>query len=88
MEKERGIIIVGSGNDAGLLALKIAELKLAHPSCEIVTIEEAKERGLTETYKITPPPKLPALCEKLDFYSDGKSARNIRRENKRKSKKR
>ena len=44
-DKKPNVIIVGSGHDAGLLAQKIAELKLANPDCEVVTVEEARERG-------------------------------------------
>lgn len=87
-DKKPNVIIVGSGHDAGLLAMKIAEIKLENPNVEIVTLEEAKERGLTETYKITAPPPLPELYLKDNLFSDGKSARNKRREAERKSKKR
>lgn len=86
-DKKPNVIIVGSGHDAGLLAMKIAEMKLENPNVEIVTLEEAKERGLTETYKITAPPPLPELYLKDNFFSDGKSARNKRREAERKAKK-
>ena len=44
-DKEPNVIIVGSGHEAGLLAMKIAELKLANPNCEVVTLEEAKEKA-------------------------------------------
>ena len=87
-DKKPNVIIVGSGHNAGLLAMKIAEMKLENPNVEIVTLEEAKERGLTETYKITAPPPLPELYLKDNIFSDGKSARNKRREAERKSKKR
>lgn len=57
MKTKPNVIIVGSGLNAGLLAIKIAELKSENPNCEIVTIEEAKEKGLMPTYEIkTPPP--------------------------------
>lgn len=87
-DKELKIIIVGSGDNAGLLAIKIAEMKLQNPNVEIVTLEEAKKRGLAETYKIEAPPPLPELYLKDTISSLGKSARNKRREAKRKSKKR
>lgn len=91
MEKERGIIIVSSGYGAGLLALRLAEIKAANPNVEVVTIEEAKERGLSETfgYKARPQMPEPILLKQnvFGFESGGKSARNIRRENERKSKK-
>lgn len=47
-EKERGVIIVGSGNCA-LAGMVIAELKQQHPNAQIVTVEEAKEKGLGES---------------------------------------
>ncbi len=47
-EKERGVIIVGSGNCA-LAVMKIAELKQKHPNVQVVTLEEAKEKGLSES---------------------------------------
>ena len=81
------VIIIGSGHDAELLAIKIAEMKLENPNVELITLEEAKEKGLTETYKITAPPPLPELYLKDNFFSDGKSARNKRREAERKAKK-
>lgn len=87
-DKKTNVIIVGSGHNSGLLAMKIAEMRLENPNVEIVTIEEAKERGLTETYKITAPPPLPEIYLKDNFFSNGKSARNERREAERKSKKR
>jgi uncharacterized spore protein YtfJ len=89
-DKKPSVIIVGSGHDAGLLAMKIAELKLANPNCEVVTIEEAKERGLTKTFTITAPRIIPEIQQvhlKDNFLSDGRSARNKRREAERKAKK-
>ena len=89
-DKKPNVIIVGSEHEAGLLAMKIAELKLANPNCEVVTIEEAKERGLTQTFEIKAPKPLPELQPvilKDNFFSDGNSARNKRREAERKAKK-
>jgi FlaA1/EpsC-like NDP-sugar epimerase len=89
-DKKPNVIIVGSGHEAGLLAMKIAELKLANPNCEVVTLEEAKERGLIQTFEITAPKPLPELQQvylKDNYFSDGKSARNKRREAERKAKK-
>lgn len=89
-DKKPNVIIVGSGHEAGLLAIKIAELKLANPNCEVVTIEEAKERGLAQTFEITAPKPLPELQQvylKDNFFSHDKSARNKRREAERKAKK-
>lgn len=91
MGKERGIIIVGSGHGDDLLALRLAEIKAENPNVEVVTIEEAKQRGLSETfeYKALPQMPEPILLKQnvFGFGSGGKSARNIRRENERKSKK-
>ena len=87
-DKKPNVVIVSSGHDTGLLAMKIAEIKLQNPNVEIVTLEEAKEMSLNETYKITASPPLPELCLKDNFFSDGKSARNKRREAERKSKNR
>ena len=88
-DKKTNVIIVGSGHDSGLLAMKIAELKLDYPNCEVVTIEEAKEQGLTQTFKFTAPPPLP--IEQIYVHdnplNNGKSARNVRREAERNAKK-
>jgi len=89
-DKKPNVIIVGSGHEAGLLAMKIAEMKLENPNVEIVTLEEAKERGLMQTFEITAPKPIPELHQvvlKDNFFSDGKSARNKRREAERKAKK-
>ena len=89
-DKKPNVIIVGSGHEAGLLAMKIAELKLANPNCEVVTLEEAKERGLTQRFEITAPKPLSELQQvilKDNFFSGGKSARNKRREAERNAKK-
>lgn len=86
-DKKPNVIIVGSGHDAGLLAMEIAELKLANPNCEVVTLEEAKEKGLTQTFEITAPKQFQELYFSDNFFSDGKSARNKRREAERKAKK-
>lgn len=83
------VIIVCSGHEAGLLAMKIAEMNLESHNVEVVTIEEAKEQGLTETFKFTAPPPLP--IEQIYVHdnpiNNGKSARNVRREAERKAKK-
>jgi hypothetical protein len=87
-DKKPNVIIVGSGRDAGLLAMRIAELKSTHPNCEVVTLEEAKERGLMQTFPITAPKPIPELEQvilKDNFFHDGKSSRNKRREAKRKT---
>lgn len=89
-DKKLNVIIVVSGHEADLLAMKIAELNLANPNCEVVTLEEAKERGLTQTFEIRAPKPLPELQQvilKDNFSRDGKSARNKRRESERKAKK-
>jgi len=89
-EKGIAILIIDSGHNAGLVAVQIAEIKAMHPNLEVVTSEEAKERGLTESikYKARPPlPELQQLILKDNFFSDGKSNRNKRRESERKAKK-
>ena len=54
---DKKVLIVGSGG-GGLMAAKIAELQAQNPNMEVVTIEEAKERGLSQTFEITAPPLL------------------------------
>lgn len=54
---EKKVIIIGGGG-GGLLAARIAEEKLKNPEMEVVTIEEAKERGLTQSFKFEAPPML------------------------------
>jgi len=89
-EKEPKLIIIGGGHSGGLTAIRIAEIKAMHPNVEVVTFEEAKERGLAESfeYKAHPPlPELQQIVLKDNFFSGGKSNRNKRREAERKAKK-
>lgn len=82
------VIILDSGIDHGLIEMKIAELKSANPSCEVVTIEEAMERGLMAEYKFKAPPPIPELILSSISFCNGKSKRNMRREAERAAKKR
>ncbi len=84
---DKKILIVGHV-EHGLAALKIAELTEMHPECEVVSIEEAKERGLSETFQITKLPDFPEpiLIQSAEFYS-GMSARSERRKKERDLKK-
>ncbi|MDX1350077.1 MAG: hypothetical protein R3279_07515 [Putridiphycobacter sp.] len=54
---DKKVLIVGSGRSE-LMAAKIAELQAQNPDMEVVTIEEAKERGLSQVFEITAPPLL------------------------------
>jgi protoporphyrinogen oxidase len=54
---DKKVLIVGSGG-GGLMAAKIAELQAQNPDMEVVTIEEAKERGLSQTFEIKAQPLL------------------------------
>jgi hypothetical protein len=85
---EKKVLIMGDDN-SGLMAAKIAELKSLHPDMEIVTLQEAKERGLSQTFEIKAPP-IPDLSsiaiEPPPFYK-GESARAKRRKAERAKKK-
>lgn len=88
MEKERGIVIVGCGNH-GLTALRMAEIKAAHPDLEVVTIEEAKERGLHQSYELKAPPPMPEIIIPVTpFHQTGISNRAARRKQERQARKR
>ena len=91
-EKERGVIIVGSGNCA-LAVMKIAELKQQHPNVQVVTLEEAKEKGLYESFVIKAREKMPIepifIKENCyNFQTGGLSKRAERRKSERDKKKR
>ncbi len=58
-KKERGIMIIGGDPSCGLTAMRIAEMKMHHPDLEVVSLEEAKERGLQESIAFKARPKLP-----------------------------
>ena len=79
------IIIIGGGDNDSLM-IELVRINAENQKLEIITIEEAKEKGLIENY-ITQPPILHELTFTDDF-SEVRSARNIRREKSRKSKKR
>lgn len=51
------VLIVGSGS-AGLTAARKVELMAKNLSMEVVTIEEAKERGLNQTFDVVSQPPL------------------------------
>lgn len=90
MEKERGIVIVGAGKPDGLLCMRMAEIKAAHPDLEVITIDEAKERGLHQSYEIKAHPPLPEILPYIDPCIPGKphSSRAARRKAERDAKKR
>jgi GTPase SAR1 family protein len=84
------VIIVGSG-DCGLTAMALSELKGKFPEAEVVTIEQAKERGLSESIEYKARPQLSPIEMMTAPYNNGHSlsSRNIRRKDKRnKNKKR
>jgi protoporphyrinogen oxidase len=94
MKNEPKILIVGGG-DTGLSALRIAELKEQHPDLVVVTLDEAKERGLTETFELKNYYKdlEPIVLKQanLDYgysFGGGESKRAARRRKERESKKR
>jgi hypothetical protein len=86
MEQNKAMIIGGGGNNA-LTLKRIAELRTENPDIEIVSLNEAKEKGLSQTYEYKAPPQLPELVSLKDNFKGVKSARNKRREEERKAKK-
>ena len=73
------------------VAVEIARMKAKHPNFEVITLEEAHERGLTEVFQYKAPPPLDICTEvmlKDDFLAYRPSNRNMRREANRKRKKR
>jgi hypothetical protein len=91
--KKPDLIIIGGEEVGKSIALELAIAKLDNPNYAIVTLDEAKEKNLIDIIPdlkikpIMPPPELPEMTLKENFYSSGKSARNIRREQERKNKK-
>lgn len=89
--KKPNILIIG-GEKMGK-SIELTMGKLNNPNYAIVTLDEAKEKKLIDIIpdlKITPIKPLPELQEmtlKDNFFNSGKSARNIRREQERKNKK-
>lgn len=91
------VIVIGGHFDDGLLAIKIAEMKLQNQNIEVVTLDEAKERGIIIIDSISEykaPKPLPELIEPklstiltIGLPGHGKSSRNKRREAERKAKK-
>lgn len=75
------VLVVGSGG-AGLTAAKIAELQAENPDMEVITIDEAKERGLSQTLEITVLP----LLDGLNYFTPPPT-RAERRKQKRKNEK-
>ena len=82
------ILIIG-GSDNTSLMFEIARIKSENHKLEVVTIEEAQEKGFVQTIPYKAPPIIP-LAEYIvtDNSIRTKSARNMRREKSRKSKKR
>jgi hypothetical protein len=68
-----------------VLAMKIAQMKIDNPNCEVIIVDE--KNVVNETFPFKAPLPLPEIHLKNVFLSDGKSARNKRREAERKSKK-
>jgi NADPH:quinone reductase-like Zn-dependent oxidoreductase len=79
---DKKVLIIGNGG-VGLLASQIAEIKEKNPNVEVVGMEEAKERGLSQTFEISAPP---IIDEKIYFQPP--PTRAERRKQKRKNKKR
>ena len=62
-ETKKRVIIVGGGSVGkstvtSLIAARLIELQKAHPDMLVVTLDEAKKQGLTETFEITAPEPL------------------------------
>jgi DUF917 family protein len=88
MEKKKPeLIVIGVGNDPYLIAKTIEALSIEHPNVEVVTIDEVRERSIVPTFELKAPLVLPQITLKDNFFSNGKSARNKRREAERKNKK-
>jgi hypothetical protein len=90
-EEDIQIIAIGAGRDAEFLAARIAEIRAANPNVEVIIIDEAKERGLTKTFKIENRPLAiePILIQSTyAFESGGISKRAERRKNERRKNKR
>jgi len=90
VEEKKKVLIVGNYDENALLALRIAEIKSQNPNITIVTLDEAKEQGLSETFEITntlQPLVQVTLKDTYDSDNFIKSARNKRREDARKTKK-
>lgn len=97
MEKKLQLIVVGhigTGTES-LANATIAAIKAQHQDVQIISAEQAREMKIDENtlselskvpFIITEPPKFPEIPEyKFNAYGfTGKSARNIRREKKRK----
>ena len=81
-EKTPKILIIGD-HQAGLTAIRIAEIKVEHRNLEVVILGD-----VTYQYKARPPlPELQQIILNDNFFSDVKSSRNKRRKAKRKVKK-
>lgn len=91
-EKERGILIVGNVGQGTLTAVQLVKIKAAHPNIEIVTLEEAKNRGLQDTFIIENTMKKfdPHMLNSgsyTDCFNTGFSSRAARRKAERDAKK-
>ena len=85
--KKPELIRVGPENEPFLLNRAIDKILSEHPTATVVTLDEVKALNLTPTFYIKAPPIIHEITLKDNFFSDGKSARNKRREAERKKKK-
>lgn len=68
------IAIIGHGS-SGLMAQRLAQLQNENPNVEIVTLDEAKQGGITDSYKLT---------RQFPIFDQKPITRAERRKNKRK----
>ncbi len=94
MEKEPKVLFVGGGVSRPS-TVRIAELKEQHPDLVVVTLDEAKERGLTESFELKNYHKdlEPIVLKQANYdygysFGDGESKRAARRRKEREAKKR
>ncbi len=93
LDKKPNLIIIGGEEVGKSVALELTLVKLDNPNYAIVTLDEAKEKNLIDVIPdlkvkpIMPLSELQEITLKDNFYSDGKSARNKRREQQRRNKK-
>ena len=90
--KNHDLILVG-GNHLNSIAVELAKYNEFNgvKICQTESLDELMlENGIRSdfNFKITAPPIIPELTLKDDFVYSGKSARNMRREKSRKTKKR
>ena len=82
------VVIIGGPGDKSVLAeIRIAKLQKAHPEVEIVSFDEAKELGLSQTFEFKARPELPKMFLREYDFRDFQNPRAKRRAAERKNKK-